>query len=415
MKKLISILVAFAMMATLAVTMSFAATNQSINLANCKITKIYDVPTGVAAPEAKFYFKVTPTEFPKSTALNEKFEYIEYAANAAGGEVSKNLPLSDFIAYGKNASGKDFNLTQPGEYEFTVVEVAGTPAGIASDAEKPANTSYFVQDTDTTTAENLAFEGKQYTLRIYLVNGATDLEVRAVTLVDSTKTDDDTTEDVDESKVSPETGFQFKNGFRNDKAFFHYNRMTIAEVHFFPAQADLPAVRINTVYFLYYLHNLSAICAGVHSHAAAHGTGNPGSKFQPPQSGFRCFHRHSAQHCTGLCADDVALPGNLAHVLSNTDHQAADTAVPHQQIAPVSDHCHRDVVCAGLGKQSGNLFLVMGENHIICRPAELQRRVRTHRLIHQCVELLEHVSRSFIALSATVISVNMLSDQRIRK
>lgn len=211
MKKLISILVAFAMMATLAVTMSFAATNQSTNLANCKITKIYDVPTGVAAPEAKFYFKVTPTDFPNSTALTEKFEYIEYAANAAGGEVSKNLPLSDFIAYGKNASGKDFNLTQPGEYEFTVVEVAGTPAGIASDAEKPANTSYFIQDTDTTTAEDLAFEGKQYTLRIYLVNGATDLEVRAVTLVDSTKTDDDTTEDVDESKVSPETGFQFKN------------------------------------------------------------------------------------------------------------------------------------------------------------------------------------------------------------
>lgn len=200
MKKLISILVAFAMMATLCVCMAFAApAAQSTDLSKSVITKVLDVPDGVASPAGKMNFTVTPTSQPATAGLTAKTESITFAAGT--GTQTKVLSLADFI--GLNNTAKDFNITQPGEYVFTVAEDSFNAAGVAT---APAEGAYYLQDTDSLSTENLAKDTKTYTLRIYVVNGNNGLEIKAITVVDASVTDDTTTEasEIDNAKINPE-------------------------------------------------------------------------------------------------------------------------------------------------------------------------------------------------------------------
>ena len=217
MKKLISILVAFAMMATLGIAMAFAAPDAedvSTSLANSKISKTFDVPAGVPTPEAKFGFVVTPVSAPSSVTLTEKTEYITFDGTTTGSQTATKA-LSSFISLPDSTA--DFHLSQPGEYVFTVTEETFTAAGVTT---APATGAYYLQDTDTLSTENVAKDGKTYKLRIYVAN-STDAQnpghyVKAITLIDTTKDVADTATDAekaarDAAKVSPETGFTFTN------------------------------------------------------------------------------------------------------------------------------------------------------------------------------------------------------------
>ena len=188
LNKFFAVLVALAMMATLCVSMAFAAPAESSDsLADSVITKVLDVPAGVASPAASFDFTVTPTSQPSTMALTAKTETITFAAGT--GTQTKVKSLADFI--GLNDNTKDFNITQPGEYVFTVAE---------------ANTSSFTQDTDAKTTEAMDYSDAQYTLRVYVINGENGLEIKAITVVDSTVNEDPEEEgsEVDAAKVDPE-------------------------------------------------------------------------------------------------------------------------------------------------------------------------------------------------------------------
>lgn len=211
LNKFFAVLVALAMMATLAVSMAFAApAASSTSLQDSKITKVLDVPAGVPSPAASFDFTVTPTAQPTTAGLTAKKVTIPFTA--ATGTQTQYAPLASFI--GLNDSSKKFNLSQPGEYVFTVSEDDFTAAGVAT---APAEGAYYLQDSDPLSTENLAKDTKTYTLRIYVVNHVAGqdeqnppaLEIKSITVEDPTSTGATT----DEKKVSPETGFVFNNTY----------------------------------------------------------------------------------------------------------------------------------------------------------------------------------------------------------
>ena len=224
MKKLISILVAFAMMATLGIAMAFAApAAQSTSLTDSKITKNLNVPAGVAAPAAHFFFTVTPTEQPKTAGLTAKKVEIPFTDTTAGSKTA-SATLASFI--GPNDATKKFNLSQPGEYVFTVSEDAFDVNGVAS-APATEETAYYLKDSDNDSTETLAKDTKQYTLRIYVINHTPEqdevnppaLEIKSITVVDATVTDNPETTEVDEvdaAKVDPATGFVFNNVYTKE-------------------------------------------------------------------------------------------------------------------------------------------------------------------------------------------------------
>ena len=200
LNKFFAILVALAMMATLCVSMAFAApAAQSTDLSKSAITKVLDVPDGVASPAGKMNFTVTPTSQPATAGLTAKTESITFAAGT--GTQTKVLSLADFI--GLNNAQKDFNITQPGEYVFTVAEDSFDVAGVAT---APAEGAYYLQDSDSLSTESLKKDTKTYTLRIYVINGDNGLEIKAITVVDASVTEDDQQEgsEVDAAKVNPE-------------------------------------------------------------------------------------------------------------------------------------------------------------------------------------------------------------------
>ena len=94
-----------------------------------------------------------------------------------------------------------------------------------------------------------------------------------------------------------------------------------------------------------------------------------------------------------ICFMSQCKEGEAISVRSKMTGDAVHFAALHQngQIASVADHGHREVIGAGLCKQRGDFFLAPGKNQVIRRSAQLQRRMLTHRRVHQRVETLKHL------------------------
>ena len=197
LNKFFAVLVALAMMATLCVSMAFAEpAEKSVDIEKASLTKVFDVPTGVATPAAKFYFTFNPTSQPSSSTITAKTEVIPFDANTTGGKQTKILSLGSFIGF---TDGKDIKITQPGEYVFNVSETQGEESGLA-EAPAEGTTSYYVKDTNDKTTENVKFETKSYTLRLYVINDGGTLKFSAITVEDPAKEG----ETADAKKVKPD-------------------------------------------------------------------------------------------------------------------------------------------------------------------------------------------------------------------
>ena len=190
MKKLISILVAFAMMAALAVTAAFAAESPyATAAADAKLTKYLQAGTGVDKPGATYNFNVTSTTPGAAAATNTSIAADAMAIDANGDYIGT-------LTIAKMFEGATW--TKAGEFVYTVTEAAVTNYDEAADAN------------DTLTID----ENATYTLRVYIKNGENGLEIDKVTVqkgddkVDPNPENPPTTADEGKDK-----GFSFTNTY----------------------------------------------------------------------------------------------------------------------------------------------------------------------------------------------------------
>ena len=205
MKKLISILVAFAMMAALAVTATFAAVPQTTALADAVLTKTYQTPDGVVAPEADFKFKFDVATGSNADTPAVGVQTIHFDSKTTGGEQVGYKNLGEIFT----VTGEQGRIALPhaGTYIYTITE---------NNDEATINPSTWAKAGSTTDAEAIDFSEASYTLRIYVKNGATagSLAIQAIT-VEKVLDDEGNPNTATEKKVLPNkpTGENAKSGW----------------------------------------------------------------------------------------------------------------------------------------------------------------------------------------------------------
>ena len=195
MKKLISILVAFAMMASLCVAMAFAADPVPEGTAQtAKLVKYLQAGEGVEVPEGMtFNFTLTPI-----AGNPADIDTVEVAIPVSGMTKDAN---GDYI--GSKTIAEIFTgVTFPkaGEYKFTADEVATTwTAG---------NGETLVEDQDT------------FEVHLYVKNDGTGTSIDKVTVSDGTDKVDPTEihnpADDGQDETGKNKGFSFTNTFKKD-------------------------------------------------------------------------------------------------------------------------------------------------------------------------------------------------------
>lgn len=195
LNKLFAILVAMAMVLSLTAISAFATWEEDLagkfetDLSKAVITKKMDVPEGVTAPTATFYFNVTPTVWPGQNAspavaaptIDATKAKIEFTTGSdKTGDQIGVLPLSDLF----KLSGTGANITSPGTYEFTVSEYDNT-------ASENHPVSTFSKVGDNNDVEEMKYDTTTtYTLRMYIVEGTDGLEPKAITVQKGTDSAD---------------------------------------------------------------------------------------------------------------------------------------------------------------------------------------------------------------------------------
>ena len=207
MKKLISILVAFAMMAALCVCMAFAADDPApADPADAKLVKYLQIPEGTSVPDATFGFtftedaadssNVTAQELTDSKPDNPTIRFNEgYATTVAedGASVYKAIAVPALV-----------NPAHAGVYAYTVTE----------------NDTYTI--TGKTDAQTIILnpDQDQYVVRYVVKNVGGTPTVTGITVQDKTgekedpTTEDPTTNDDTETTTVEYDGFTFKNVYQ---------------------------------------------------------------------------------------------------------------------------------------------------------------------------------------------------------
>lgn len=189
MKKLISILVAFAMMAMLAVTAAFAEDAATYDPDEAMLTKYLQKGTGVTDPEATYNFTITPVTAGAPAAVNTSIVLEDEDAN---GDMYGFLPVADIFE----------GVTWPstGVYEYTVTEAAPT------DYDETANPN------DTLTIDSAA----EYTLRVYIKSANGTNYIDGVTVADDEDAKVDPTDPEEVADDGEGNGFSFTNTYQNN-------------------------------------------------------------------------------------------------------------------------------------------------------------------------------------------------------
>ena len=210
MKKLISILVAFAMMTALAVTAAFAVVpteKQATSLDTAAITKEFVVPAGVTAPAANFVFQFTPkaSETDQDTeAITATISFTQKDNNADGNQI-KTLTFDNFFTLGATEVTGKANLPHAGTYVYEVAELGEVAGG----------SSFTRVSTPTKADESIDYSKANYTVRIYVINDASapsGLKIKSITVQPGTGAAADDTKVP--ATINPQTGksgFEFEN------------------------------------------------------------------------------------------------------------------------------------------------------------------------------------------------------------
>ena len=190
MKKLISILVAMAMMLSLTVIAAFAegTVPETKDLSKAILTKTLDVPADVTSPAATFHFTFTPAEGTAAGTPTGLTKDIVFTSGT--GSQTKNFPLSDLFTLGESG-----NIKAAGVYIFTV--------------DEDETASEFTKVDATGANEVMEYDPNTYTLRIYVVNDTTTdsgLNIKNITVEDDTTDEKVDPKEKTETITDPTTG-----------------------------------------------------------------------------------------------------------------------------------------------------------------------------------------------------------------
>ena len=207
MKKLISILVAFAMMAMLAVTSAFAAKDPNAQVStnetdvNASVKKTLVVPEGTTVDDLSYSLTFTNTAKPGETApnLSAVFNTFENAT-----DTDNNPGTKTFTIQLDNILPAGTTWPDTGYYEYSVAE------------EMPATATEATQYKDTATVGNYdittQYSAAQYVLKVGIATKADGSKYIASASVAKTQNDDGTKANGNKVPISAD-GTQF--GFNN--------------------------------------------------------------------------------------------------------------------------------------------------------------------------------------------------------
>lgn len=196
MKRCIRKIVSVVLAATLCLAMgsvAFAAspvTGTEEKPAKAYLTKEFQMPEGTTTPTAKFTFNITPVSVDgkdyDATAHNMPTDTIEmnYTSSSTGATTAEGVKT-----YVNSAElFEDQTWPHAGVYKYTITEADGG----------------LTEDTDDSTKETLTNSDAEYTMTVYVKNGANGTYVSAISVV---QTKDDNGDEVGEegagTKVDP--------------------------------------------------------------------------------------------------------------------------------------------------------------------------------------------------------------------
>lgn len=130
MKKLISILIAFAMMATLAVTAAFAAADP--NDKNITVTKKLTIAQGLKAPE-NFTFTTTKVSYNDGTTAADKELMPDLGSITINMKDMTDTDADGYIQLTGTINTDQFTGKKNGVYVYTVAETQGNTEGMTYD------------------------------------------------------------------------------------------------------------------------------------------------------------------------------------------------------------------------------------------------------------------------------------------
>ena len=244
MKKLISILVAFAMMATLAVSMAFAKDEEpgsgitpsaDQKSADARIGKYLKVADGVVVPDVTFTFNFTakPSDTnaagpsiaaPTLTTIGDTPTLTATTGTTAdGNSVAGSFKIADLFI--KAGTTDELVFTAPGEYIYEVEESNSAGTGTSATVEGVTTTTKYTNDNS------------KKTVRIYVkYDNSTPAKLVIDTITITTTKDSASTKvDPDENPVTATDPSTLGNTFQNN----YEKNVVIDEEHLTPNNALL--------------------------------------------------------------------------------------------------------------------------------------------------------------------------------
>ena len=204
MKKLISILVAFAMMATLCVLSAFAADPDPADPEDAKLVKYLEMPEGVSVPNATFTFTFE--------------DNLTASSNVDAEELATANPGTQVISFADGYSATDTDADAASVYKADDLKALGTFTHAGVYAYTVTETDWAFDPADTN--KTIVPDGKSYIVRYVVKNvdgqpAVTDITVQEVggNKVDAT-TEDPTENDKEETTTVEYDGFTFKNTYQ---------------------------------------------------------------------------------------------------------------------------------------------------------------------------------------------------------
>ena len=249
MKKLISILVAFAMMATLAVSMAFAKDEEpgsgitpspDQKSADARIGKYLKVADGVVVPDVTFTFNFTakPSDTnaagpsiaaPTLTTIGDTPTLTATTGTTTdGNSVAGSFLIADLFKYkeaGEGHAAGDLIFSAPGEYIYEVEEVNSAGTGTSATVEGVTTTTKYTNDNS------------KKTVRIYVKYDNSTPAKLVIDTITITTTKDSASDkvDPDEDPVTATDPSTLGNTFQNN----YEKKVDIDQEHLTPNNALL--------------------------------------------------------------------------------------------------------------------------------------------------------------------------------
>src|SRR3990172_9448372 len=120
---------------------------------------------------------------------------------------------------------------------------------------------------------------------------------------------------------------------------------------------------------------------GIHDDRAPDAGGNPRCPFKTTEAVLNAEINELCKTRTGLCHDEFIFKHNPGKSRLKTNHSAANTVIVDYHVAAASDHHVRKVVLLKKTDDGNKISLVFRLKKVVCRSADLHRRVRCQRMI----------------------------------